>query len=226
MAVRKFVFSIGEWYHCFNRGVDKRVVFENRRDYERFLQLLFLANSKVAIHRSNLSNYSSEDIFRLPRPEPIVNIGVYSLIPNHFHLLIKEIVEGGITSFMQKLGTAYTMYFNIKHERTGNLFVKPFRSRHVNDDRYFQHAVHYIHCNAVELFEPGWKDGKVKNIRALVEKLTAYPYSSLPDFVGIDRPAKVILGSDIFSAARDFDIQDVLKDAVEYYRERVPEFVK
>ena len=84
------------------------------------------------------------------------DILAYCLMPNHFHLLLQDALPagGGISKFMQKVGTAYTMYFNASRERAGNLFVKPFRSKHVSDDRYFKRVAQYIHFNPIELMEP------------------------------------------------------------------------
>ena len=125
-------------------------------------------------------------------------IGAYCLMSNHYHLLLKEITKGGITHFMRKLGTAYTMYFNKKYKRTGNLMTKPFRSRHVNDDRYFQRVVDYIHCNPAELIEFEWKNGTVHNIDNLEKKLLKYRYSSFPDYNRIKRDTRAIISGDGF----------------------------
>lgn len=213
----------GEWYHCYNRGVDKRRVFESKRDYERFVSLLYLGNSSLPIHFSNLKQNSLNEIISddsIERGEPLVDVGVYALMPNHFHFLLKEIHEGGITTFMQKVCTAYTMYFNKKNQRTGALFGGPFKSKHVPDDRYFKHLVAYVHMNPIELFEPEWKSGH--GLTHIIEKqLGSYPYSSLPDFFG-ERPEKKILGESIF----DFfnppsSISKMLKDAQLYYQENI-----
>src|SRR3989344_8017211 len=141
---RQISFSKDEWYHCFNRGVEKRKVFQDEFDANRFLMTLYLANGTEPINLYSDRKPELTKTFVLNRGKPIVAVGAYCLMPNHFHLLIKETMEGGITTFMRKLGTAYTMYFNAKNERVGNLFMKPFRARHVGDDRYFQHVLQYI----------------------------------------------------------------------------------
>lgn len=133
-------FAPEEWYHCFTRGVERRTTFESVRDYARFMELLYISNGDERIHRSALVDRTSQEIFSHGRGNTLISIGAYSLMPNHFHLLIKEKADGGITTFMRKLGTAYTMYFNIKYQRTGNLFIKPFRSKHIADDIYIQRA--------------------------------------------------------------------------------------
>src|SRR3989344_8159300 len=211
-------FAYGEWYHCYNRGIDKRKVFLDEYDANRFLMALYLANGTEPVHLFNTHKPKLDKSFKEDRGDPIVAVGAYCLMPNHFHLLLKEITDGGITSFMRKVGTAYTMYFNAKNERTGNLFTKPFRSRHVGDDRYFQHVLQYIHCNPAELYESGWKSGKVRSIQALEKKLVSYPYSSFGSYTG-NRIVSPILSEDGFDTANQLPVSRMLEEARAYYAE-------
>lgn len=210
-----------EWYHCYNRGVDKRRVFEDKKDYERFLQALYICNDSKRAHWDDLREFSHHEILLRDRSEPLVDIVAYSLMPNHFHLLLKSLQEKGIEKFMQKLGIAYTMYFNKKNKRVGNLFMRPYRSRHVTDDRYFKRLAQYIHLNAAELFEHGWKQGHIKNISLLKKRLLQYPYSSFTDYVNFTRPETYILAADVqeliiteFPGTKKF-----LSEAAAYYRD-------
>ena len=139
-------------------------------------------------------------------------------MPNHYHLLLKEVVDGGISSFMRKVGIAYTLYFNAKNERMGNLFVRPFRSRHIGTDRYFQRVLQYIHSNPAELYEPGWKSGNVRDIRALEKKIQEYPYSSLKNYAE-KRITNPILARDGFDIADQPTLRRMLEDARTYYGE-------
>ncbi len=216
---RKMQFGIDEWYHCYNRGVDKRVTFEEEADYIRFVELLYLVNDTAPLSRKDIGTHSAEEIFTRERKETLVAIGAYALMPNHYHLLIKEIRDGGLSTFMQKLGTAYTMYFNQKYRRVGSLFVGPFRVQHVENDRYFQYIIHYIHLNPAELFETGWKKGKVKNAATLIAKLTSYPYSSLLEHNKFHRPANSIIDSQVFTIAQPLTIAEVIQEAKLYYEE-------
>jgi len=216
MAYRRIPFQLGEWFHCYNRGIDKRTVFESEDDSERFLKLLYLANSTAYLHMADI-RHKTDVIVTRPRKQTLVAIGAYCLMPNHFHLLLKEIHEGGITRFMQKLGTAYTMYFNTKNKRIGNLFVKPFRSRHVGEDRYFQRVVNYIHCNPAEQFEPEWKKGVVRSMDRLERRLRTYRYSSFPDYANEQRPIAAILSRDGFEVYRNYGQRRILNDAHAYY---------
>lgn len=217
MSQRPVPFQIDEWFHCYNRGIDKRDVFDDEHDSERFMQLLYLANAARGYQRSNITNRTTEEIMRYERTSPLVSIGAYCLMQNHYHLLLKEVVEDGIVRFMQKLGTAYTMYFNKKNGRTGNLFMKPFRSRHVHDDAYFQRVVNYIHCNPVERFEPGWKKGIVGNMSKLEQALRSYRYSSFPDYSGEKRQISAILSRDGFDVYNNTSPRKMLEDARAYY---------
>ncbi|MFA6278519.1 MAG: transposase [Candidatus Paceibacterota bacterium] len=217
MTKRDAPFAVGEWYHCYNRGIEKRTVFEDTRDYHRFLELLYLANDEFPLRREDIGTYKFEEILKIPRGKKLVAIGAFCLMPNHFHLVLKEISEGGITAFMRKIGTSYTLYFNARHERTGNLFLKPFRSLHVSNDRYFQHLINYVHCNPAALYEPGWKTNQVVDPQFLGEQIAAYPYSSLGAHTGAHPSTRPILDAEVFSITHTVRIQKMLQEARQYY---------
>lgn len=217
-------FAVDEWYHCYNRGVDKRKIFEDLRDHERFLLGLFVSNSEIPVHISNLKRLQLRDILGgdlLERGDLPVEIGAYCLMPNHFHLLIREVMEGGIAKFMQKLCTGYTMYFNTKHERTGALFAGTFKSKYVPDDRYLKHLVSYIHLNPAELFDPEWKTGRGDPF-AIKKDLEKYRYSSLPDFFGQKRPENSIVGKSLPALYETIPtLSEMVEEASTYYKENI-----
>ena len=212
-------FGVDEWYHCYTRGVDKRRTFQSAADYRRFMQILYLANSADPVHRSNLGE-SHHAVFTKKRGVPLVAIAAYCIMPNHFHLLIREVREGGIVKFMQKVGTSYAMYFNIKNQRVGNLFVKPFRSRHIDGDNYWHSVAQYIHLNPAEIYDPKWKEGRIRNMSDLEQWLMQYPYCSLTDYANTPRTESVILDIEASSVIRDATppLRSILGDAQEYYR--------
>ncbi len=214
MTKRDSPFTVGEWYHCYNRSIEKRIAFADFRDYHRFLELLYLANDESPLRRDGAGIRKFEEILTMPRGKKLVAIGAFCLMPNHFHVVLKEVSEGGITTFMRKMGTAYTLYFNSRHERAGNLFLKPFRSRHVSAD--LQHPMSYVHCNPVVLYEPGWKTGHVVDPQFLEERIAAYPYSSLSVHAGAHTPIGAILDAEAFSVARTAPIQKMLREARQY----------
>jgi putative transposase len=216
MTKRKVPFAVGEWYHCYNHGIEKRIVFQDTRDYHRFLELLYLANEEFPLRRGDIGINKFEETLRVSRGKKLVAIGAFCLMPNHFHLVLKEIRDGGITMFMRKIGTAYTMYFNARHGRRGNLFIGPFQSRHVSTDRYFQYLINYVHCNPAALYEPEWKIGHVADPQFLWEQIVAYPYSSLGAHTGVRTLTSTILDAEVFSMTHTVRIQKMLQEARQY----------
>lgn len=215
---RKTIFTEGEWYHLYNRGTDKRKIFTDNNDYQRFLKLLYLANStKPTI----LYTLKKDTIFDFPREENLVDIGAYCLMPNHFHLLVKEKVEGGISLFMRKLLTGYSMYFNIKNKRTGKLFEGPFKSIHVDTDNYFRYVLSYIHLNPVKLVEPEWKEKGVQNKDRVKNFLQSYSPSSHLDYLKLSEKSPrierwILATDDLPIEIKSRDFVDELNDWLEY----------
>ena len=114
-------------------------------------------------------------------------------MPNHFHLILYEHKEGGISKFMGKLLTAYSMYFNTKYERSGPLLTRPFRSEHINNESQYMWIFSYIHLNPISIIDKNWKENGVKNKKEVENFLQNYKYSSYLDFLGKDRPESAIL---------------------------------
>lgn len=206
---------MGEWYHCYNRSIDKKISFEDSRDYQRFLEILYLANDESPLRRNDIGLRKFEEVLTLPRSKNLVSIGAFCLMPSHFHLVVKEVSEGGITTFMRKLGTAYTLYFNSRYARQGNLFLKPFQSILVSAERYPQ-LVSYVHANPAVLYEPQWKTGHVVDQQFVGEHLAAYPYSSLGAYADPRVPTGALLDEDVLSRARTTPIQKMLSEARQY----------
>jgi len=179
-----------EVYHIYNRGTEKRNIFLTERDYERFIALLYLSNSKNPIKMEEQRGRTLRELLETERGEPLVDIGAYCLMPNHFHLLLRQREDGGISKFMQKLVTGYTMYFNVKNDRTGTLFQGRYKSKHAGEDRYLKYLMSYIHLNPSALFN---SDSARSNLDAHLE---AYQYSSYADYAGIYRPEGVLLTKD------------------------------
>lgn len=152
----------------------------------------------------------------LPRTEEIVSLGAFCLMPAHFDLLVKERKPGGITTFMRKLGTAYTLYFNTRYAREGNLFLKPFRSIRVPTDRYAS-VTSYIHSHPAVWYEPQWKSGHVVDHQFVEEHLVAYPYSSLSMYYGRPSPLRALIDrSSLRLLESPTPIERLLRDARDY----------
>jgi putative transposase len=184
--MRRIKFSINEYYHLYNRGVDRRVIFLDDRDRERFLTLLFLSNSTKPLEITKKSNdpWSFEMSITKDRGEHLVSIGAWVLMPNHFHVLLREKTEGGVSKFMQKVLTGYSSYFNKKYHRSGALFESRFKATHTNDDVYLKYMYAYIHLNPIGIVDKGWKEKKITDFEKAKEFLLTYEYSSLKDFIG------------------------------------------
>lgn len=197
MSQRKYSFVPGEFYHLYNRGTDKRVIFNDKDDYLRFLHLLHLTNNTERINVRDLSK-DDDDLFTAEVTQRLVAIGAYCLMPNHYHLLVTPVVEDGLSLFIQKLSTSYSMYFNKKYERTGTLFEGKFKSQLVDDDRYLKYLFSYIHLNPVKLIQKDWKEAGLKDRKATEAFLSEYEYSSYQEACGKSRTQSVILHKDPF----------------------------
>lgn len=194
MSIRKVSFAFGEFYHLYNRGNSKQVIFHDDEDYSHFTKLIYLSNDK---DNFNL-RYVDENFYDQTDKNKLVNIGAYCLMPNHFHLLITQTEEGSISKFMQKLSTAYSMYYNKKYERTGSLFEGKFKSKHIPHDVYLKYLFSYIHLNPVKLIQKDWKDIGIKNKPQALIFLRDYKHSSYLDYLGIKRKENVILDTKSF----------------------------
>jgi putative transposase len=200
--LRKDPFITGEYYHIYNRGIDKRNIFKLERDYERFMMLLYLSNSIESFKLDDLLNKRNknfEKVLILDKGEPLVSIGAWCLMTNHFHLLVRQEVDEGITKFMRKIGTGYSMFFNIKYQRQGALFGGPFKSKCIKvDDNYMRQLFAYIHLNSLDIEFSGWNNNDNKDQILMKEFLDSYRYSSYQDFIGTNRVEKKILNKESF----------------------------
>lgn len=139
MGIREKLVT-NSYYHIYNRGTEKRKIFTGEKDYSRFLASLFLCNSQKPADLK-LQGSTLYELLQNDRGETLVDICAYCLMPNHFHLLLYEKNEGGISKFMQKLQTAYTMYFNKKNERSGALFQGTYKLSLADTDNYLKYLI-------------------------------------------------------------------------------------
>jgi len=193
LIMRKLQFVNDEIYHIYNRGVDKRNIFLDDQDYFRFIHDLFEFNDEAPAPNSYYFYSKREDPqFSEVKPRKVnrgirkllVEILVFCLMPNHYHLLLKQKRNNGITRFMQKFGTGYTMYFNKKQERTGSLFQGSYKAVPVSREAHFIHLPYYIQLNPLDLIMPEWRMGKIKNYKKAAEFLESYRWSSHLDYIG------------------------------------------
>lgn len=152
MARRKIKFENGELYHVYNRGVDKREIFSDKQDTLRFIESLDVFNTIEPI--GSIFAEKKRGRGRTPTPPTpkkqkgkLVNIIAYCLNLNHYHFVLEEIVEGGISEFMKRLGGGYTGYYNIKYKRNGVLFQGKFKTVHIKKDGQLEYTVDYVNLN-------------------------------------------------------------------------------
>lgn len=168
MPSRIFPFVNGYFFHIFNRGSEKRSIFESRRDYQRFLKTL--KYYQLAGPKPKFSHFPSLLVKELDESKKIVNIVAYCLMPNHFHLLLTPLKNGGITEFMSKVSNSYTKYYNTKYRRVGPLFQGEFKAVTIEDDEQLIHVSRYIHLNPIS--------------SNLIKNLAQYDWSSYLEYLG------------------------------------------
>lgn len=152
MAERKIVFTSGEYYHVYNRGVDKRNIFIDKYDVERFIQSMILFNSVDpigSIYENSFKNKSPKlggETAKLNKTKKLIEYVAHCENPNHFHFIVKQLKDGGVIEVMKRLG-GYSWYFNNRYKRVGPLFQGPFKAIHINSNDYLLHLSAYVNLN-------------------------------------------------------------------------------
>ena len=192
--MRKVKFIPGKIYHIYNRGVDKRQIFMEDADRWRCLQGLCLFNDEksasnilwqIEKNKGKVSLKILKDYIIKEGRKPIVRILAYCLMPNHYHLLVEELQEGGITKFMHKLGSGYTCYFNKKYQRSGSLFEGPFGAVLVENEIQLQYLLIYINViNPGQLIEPKLKEEGIRDIEAVIKAADECPWTTHQEYSG------------------------------------------
>ncbi|AKM78360.1 TPA: hypothetical protein DDZ49_00850 [Candidatus Wolfebacteria bacterium] len=182
---------MADLYHVLNRGVDKKKIFIDDQDHFRFVHDLYEFNdveSADYIRNSRKlfikANFPSFDDGKLEERQSLVHVHAFCLMPNHYHLLLSPVVEGGIPKFMKKLNMGYSRYFNERYERKGTLFEGRYKSVPVAAQAHFIHLPYYIHLNPLDMFDYGWRDHAVHNHADAMHYLEQYRWSSHLDYLG------------------------------------------
>ncbi len=209
---RNFSFAPEEYFHIYNRGTDKRNIFNNQKDYQRFLESLYLFNST---ERVILRLVPKKDRFLYNREETIVDIGAYCLISNHFHILVRSKSDKGVSQFMQKIQTAYSMYFNKKYGRSGSLFQGSFKAQHITRDEYLKYLFAYIHLNPIKIINKTWKEKGINDLNKTKNFLNSYKNSSYLDYIAKDRIETKILNKKAFPEY--FNTKKNFKDFINFW---------
>ena len=145
--MRKHPLVTDQYYHIYNRGVDKRDIFMSKKDVSRFTLSIKQFNKicPVGSLRDNMRDKLSSK--RRQKENPLVSIVCYCFNPNHFHFILKQETDGGISEFLKRLLGGYSRYFNKVHNRNGTLFQGRFKSHLINDDQYFLKIFPYVNIN-------------------------------------------------------------------------------
>ncbi len=172
MAYSQTIFANQQIYHIYNRGVDKRTTFLDKRDYRRFIESIDYYRMKTPPVRFSLKDRPSLTT-KTHQDSPLVTLLSFCIMPNHFHLLVRQIEEKGVTNFISKLSNSYTRYFNTRHKRVGPLFQGSFKAVRIEDDEQLLHVSRYIHLNPL--------------VGYLTKDLKTYPYSSYKEYLDMQK---------------------------------------
>ncbi len=199
MSVRKETFINGEIYHITVRGIEGRQIFIDDEDHWRGIFSLYEFNTKKSVtirdQREKRQNFKKQiknsadfkktlNLTEIDKRIRLVDIMAFVFMPNHIHLLLKQLESSGISFFMQKLGSGYSGYFNSRYERKGHLFQGKFAASHIAGDEYLKTVFVYIHTNPISLIEREWKERGIKDGKKAKEFLESYRWSSYLDCIG------------------------------------------
>ena len=183
MPVRRKEFLVtGEIYHIFNKTVGNEEVFSGKKELERLDELVdyyrFNPNFSFSKYKHLAINERNKYLLSLMNLPKIVEIYAFAFMPNHFHLLLKQLQDGGIKTFSSNIQNGFAKYYNIKNDRLGSLFVKPFKSKRITRDEIFLHVSRYIHLNPVTSYLVNFSE------------LTMYPWTSYTSYINKQPRAK------------------------------------
>ena len=182
--------------HILTRSVEKRKIFAIEEDCLRFIFQMYAANigqPAFNLHRKDIAKtakslLNGENIPKnlvIKEHPPLVNILSFALVANHNHFILSSNVKKGISIYMQKLNTSFAKYFNLKYERQGNLFSRPFKIIPIQANPQLDAVVRYINIkNPLDVYQPGWKQEGLKNKQEVLWFLNNYQFSSFPDLFG------------------------------------------
>ncbi len=168
---RNLVFAEGEYYHVYNRTTASEQVFTRTRDIKRALDLISFYKYRQSLRFSFYDRLKDEEkkvyLQKMSVEKPLVEIYAYSLMPNHFHLLLKQVNELGIQKFLSDFQNSYAKYFNVKNKRFGTLFQRPFKAKHIETDEELLHISRYIHLNPVTSYIMEFEELKENKLTSL-----------------------------------------------------------
>jgi len=205
------IIAIMDFWHLAGRGVEKRDIVLDDSDRLRFIHDLFIFNDTHTVENYGLPSRREER----PRRTVLVHIHAFCLMHNHYHLLVSEAIENGISLFMHKVNMGYAKYFNERYERSGSLWQGKYRKVPITHHAHFLYIPYYIHLNPLDYVMPEWRQGTVQNAAQALHHLSEYRWSSHLDYLGI-KNFPSITRRDYFSdllgkrSAYERTIQDII----------------
>lgn len=191
MPYRSEQFVNNEIYHIVLRAIDDNLIFKDTNDYYRGIFSVYEFNDikPVSIKKRRESRIRFKEgrgrtSTFIDERDKLVEILCFCFMPNHIHLLLKQIKDDGVTEFMRKFGTGYGGYFNRKYNRKGYVFQNRFKDVHIENDDQLRTVFTYIHTNPISLIEPNWKEMGIKESEKVIKFLEDYKWSSYPDYIG------------------------------------------
>lgn len=209
------IFVSMDLYHVLNRGVDKRDIFVDDRDRARFVHDMYEFNDTSPsgnAYRDFMMDVGRPSLKKRDR-NCLVDIHGWVLMGNHYHLLLSDRIENGISLFLKKLNGGYAKYFNERHQRDGSLFQGRTKKILIDSDAYFTHILNYIHFNPLDQLSnsSNWRQRQIKDANRALEHLGQYRWSSYLDYTGV-KNFPSILTTDLFN-----NVFDDYKDSVTSY---------
>lgn len=224
MPIKHPQFINGEFYHIITRGIAGQKIFLGKEDYLRYLLNLYRFNNKSVVDpvlgkRKGVSikfrNGFPIIIDKLEKQkEPLIEILAFCLMPNHVHLLVKQVADNGISLFVNKMG-GYSTYFNNRYSRFGSLFQRPFKAIHIESGDQLLTVVTYIHLNPIDLIEFGWKNNGINNPYRVLSFLKTFPWSSYFHYLGLSDLSLIVKPSLLKSILkRSNDLQSFVREKI------------
>ena len=182
--MRNVQFANEEIYHVYNRGANSHLIYLDDVDRIRFLKGLMLFNNEEVLP-------TGKALIRLwqnpqKSKKSLVTILSYTLMANHYHLVLEQLVDKGIEKFMQRLSLGYTKYRNQRYGSKGVIFGSPYNAVHIATQEQFLHITRYVHLNPYDHHDYGWREGKARSQSVVSEILRVYPWSSYRSYIGLE----------------------------------------
>jgi len=213
MPLRKTVLATGETYHIFNRGVNHQPIFIDKRDYPRALEILsFYRFAKPPLRFSFYNRLPREEKLSFwkeleEKHQKIVTLFCFCFMPNHFHFLLRQEKENGVSKFLANFQNSYTKYINTRHSRSGHLFQGQFKAVRIEAESQFLHTSRYIHLNPYTSY-----------IVKTLNELKTYPWSSLPQYINNDTRGICKIGDILSSFSSNKHYLQFVLDRKDYQR--------